>query len=45
LRFEIGELRKKIDFLNGKIENIYRDNESLSKNNDFGKMEKDQLKE
>jgi len=27
------------------LENIYRDHDSLSKNNDYGKMEKEQLKE
>jgi hypothetical protein len=31
--------------LNTKLENIYRDHECLSKNNDYGKMEKDQLRE
>lgn len=44
LKFEVAELRKNIDFLNSKLENIYRDNEHLSKNNDYGKMEKDQLR-
>lgn len=26
LKFEIGELRKKIDYLSQKLENIYKDN-------------------
>ena len=38
LRFEIGELRKNIEFLSAKLENVYRDHDSLSKNNDYGKM-------
>jgi TolA-binding protein len=38
-------LRKNIDYLNTKLENVYREHDSLSKNNDYGRMEKDQLKE
>jgi hypothetical protein len=37
-------MRKNIEYLSKKLDNIYRDNEHLSKNNDYGKMEKDQLK-
>lgn len=33
-------MRKNIDHLNRKLENIFKDHESLAKNNDFGKMEK-----
>jgi hypothetical protein len=40
LRFEVGELRKNIDFLNRKLENVHKDHEYLTKNNDYGQMEK-----
>ncbi len=40
LKFEVSQLRKNIDFLNRKLENIFKDHEALSKNNDFGRMEK-----
>lgn len=45
LRFEVGELRKNIDFLNRKLENVHKDHEYLTKNNDYGQMEKQQLKD
>jgi len=37
---EISELRKNIDYLNRKLENIFKDHNSLAKNNDYGQMEK-----
>ena len=45
LRFEIGELRKNIEFMSKKLETIYMDNEKLMKNNDYGTMEKGQINE
>lgn len=40
LKIEVTELRKNIDFLNRKLENIYKDHEHLAKNNDYGQMQK-----
>jgi uncharacterized membrane protein YgaE (UPF0421/DUF939 family) len=31
--------------LSAKLENIYKEHDSLAKHNDYGKMEKDQLRE
>ena len=45
LRMEVTELRKNIQFLNIKLEGVFKNHEALSKNNDFGKMEKEQVKE
>ena len=44
LRTEVGELRKKVEFLGSKLENVHREHDNLARNNDYGKMEKDQLK-
>lgn len=38
-------MRKNIDYLNRKLENVYKDHDHLAKNNDYGLMEKGQLKE
>ena len=43
LKFEVGELRKNIEYLSKKLENFYQDNEKLLKNNNNGAMEKGQL--
>ena len=33
-------MRKNIAFVNEKLEKIYKDNECLNKNNNYGEMEK-----
>lgn len=38
-------MRKNIEYLSKKLEDIFKDKENLSKNNDYNQMEKGQLKE
>ena len=45
LRFEIGELRKNIDYLSQKLENTYKDHAELMKNNDYETSQKGQINE
>ena len=42
---EVDTLRKNISRLNEKLEGIYQEHESLTKDKNYGQMEKEQLRE